>query len=249
MAESMEDLKSQKIAMLIDGDNAQLALLEKMLAEAAKYGEVTIRRIYGDFSSPAMKKWEDELKKNAIQPIQQYGNTRNKNATDIAMIIDAMDILHSDAVDGFCLVSSDSDYTKLAMRIRESGIFVMGIGKSNTPPSFVNACKIFVKTENLASEEVPKLIAPLHKKKVSRDTKAVSERDELDSMLIKAFNNTANDNGQAVLAAMGNYLRKLDPGFDVRTYKCTQLLQLVKSRPELFDVNVTTEGPVYVKLK
>jgi len=234
--------------MLIDGDNAQLALIEKMLAEAAKYGDVTIRRIYGDFSTPMMKKWEDELKRNAIQPIQQYGNTKNKNATDIAMIIDAMDILHSSAVDGFCLISSDSDYTKLAVRIRESGTFVMGIGRKETPPSFVNACKIFVKTENLILEELPK-DEPANKKRASKDTKVQAENDELGALLVKAFTNTVDDNGQALLSQMGDYLRKLDPGFDVRTYKCTQLLQLIKTKTNIFDVNATPEGPVFVKLK
>ena len=135
--------------MLIDGDNAQASLLGKMLVEAAKYGQITVRRIYGDWTTSNMNSWKDTLNFHAFQPIQQFRYTIGKNATDSAMIIDAMDIMHSSAVDGFCLVSSDSDYTRLATRIRETGIFVMGMGEKKTPKPFVNACDVFVYTENL----------------------------------------------------------------------------------------------------
>lgn len=141
-----------KIAMLIDGDNAQSSLIEKMLSETGKYGTVTIRRIYGNWTARNMGGWKETLHINAIQPIHQFNYTVGKNATDSTMIIDAMDILHSGEVDGFCLISSDSDYTRLATRIRESGIFVMGIGKMTTPKAFVNACIVFVYTENLDPE-------------------------------------------------------------------------------------------------
>ncbi len=141
--------------MLIDGDNAQSSLLPQMLVEAGKYGMVTVRRIYGDWTTPNMNSWKDVLNFHAIQPIQQFRYTIGKNATDSAMIIDAMDIMHSRVVDGFCLVSSDSDYTRLATRIRESGIFVMGIGEKKTPKPFVNACDVFVYTENLVTEAKP----------------------------------------------------------------------------------------------
>ena len=140
---------SSRIAMLIDGDNAQPSLIEKMLAETTKYGLITIRRIYGDWTAVNMGGWKEMLQTFAIQPIQQFRYTTGKNATDSAMIIDAMDILYSGGVDGFCLVSSDSDYTRLATRIREKGFFVMGIGKKITPRAFVNACDVFVYTENL----------------------------------------------------------------------------------------------------
>jgi uncharacterized LabA/DUF88 family protein len=141
-----------KIAILIDGDNAQANLLPQTLVEAGKYGLVTVRRIYGDWTTSSMNSWKDVLNFHAVQPVQQFRYTVGKNATDSAMIIDAMDLLHSDVVDGFCLVSSDSDYTRLATRIRESGVFVMGIGEKKTPKPFVNACDVFVYTSNLVVE-------------------------------------------------------------------------------------------------
>src|SRR6266540_75270 len=142
----------QKIAILIDGDNAQSSLLPQMLVEAGRHGQVTVRRIYGDWTTNSMNSWKETLNYHAFQPIQQFRYTVGKNATDSAMIIDAMDIMHSGVVDGFCLVSSDSDYTRLATRIRETGIFVMGIGEKKTPKAFVNACDLFVYTENLVEE-------------------------------------------------------------------------------------------------
>ncbi|MBK8024079.1 MAG: NYN domain-containing protein [Chloroflexi bacterium] len=139
----------RRLAMLIDGDNAQPSIMDKMIAEASKYGVITIRRIYGDWTESSMKSWKSTLHTYAVQPIQQFSYTVGKNATDSALIIDAMDILYTAGVDGFCLVSSDSDYTKLAMRIREKNLFVMGIGRRTTPRAFVNACDMFVYTENL----------------------------------------------------------------------------------------------------
>lgn len=144
--------QQRRIAMLIDGDNAQASLIDRMIAETSKYGVVTIRRIYGDFTQPEMKSWKETLHTYAVQPIQQFRYSVGKNATDSALIIDAMDILYTSGVDGFCLVSSDSDYTKLAMRIRDQNLFIMGIGKQLTPRAFVNACDTFVYTENLTSE-------------------------------------------------------------------------------------------------
>ncbi len=141
--------KEFNIALLIDGDNAQPKLLDNVLEEASKRGVVTIRRIYGDWTKPEMKTWKLYLNTNAIQPFQQFRYTTGKNSTDSSLIIDAMDILHSNLVDGFCIVSSDSDYTRLATRIRESGMFVMGIGEKKTPEPFVKACELFIYTENL----------------------------------------------------------------------------------------------------
>src|SRR5215204_1387354 len=143
----------QKIAILIDGDNAQSSLLPQMLVEAGRHGQVTLRRIYGDWTTNHMNSWKETLNFHAFQPIQQFRYTVGKNATDSAMIIDAMDLLHSGVVDGFCLVSSDSDYTRLATRIREAGVFVMGIGEKKTPKAFVNASDLFVYTENLVAEK------------------------------------------------------------------------------------------------
>src|SRR5512136_790671 len=153
MVEQLTEENTKRIVLLIDGDNAQPSLIGKILTEAGKYGSVTIRRIYGDWTKANMSGWKETLNNYAIQPIQQFRYTIGKNATDSALIIDAMDILHSRLVDGFCVVSSDSDYPRLATRIREMGIFVMGIGKKKTPKAFVNACNIFIYTENLVPHE------------------------------------------------------------------------------------------------
>ena len=141
---------------MIDGDNAQAALIGQVLTETAKYGIVTTRRIYGDWTTPEMSKWKETLNAHAVQPVQQFRYTTGKNATDSTLIIEAMDLLHSGTVNGFCIVSSDSDYTRLATRIREQGLFVMGIGQATTPKSLVNACEVFVYTKNLIPPEKPK---------------------------------------------------------------------------------------------
>src|SRR5512142_1369060 len=154
MANENTPTRRQKIAVLIDGDNAQSSLLPQMLVEAGRHGQVTVRRIYGDWTTTSMNSWKETLNYHAFQPIQQFRYTIGKNATDSAMIIDAMDVLHSNVVDAFCLLSSDSDYTRLATRIRETGIFVMGIGEKKTPKPFVNACDVFVYTENVVAETV-----------------------------------------------------------------------------------------------
>src|SRR5919112_2349751 len=147
------DNKGRKIALLVDGDNAQPKLLSAILEEASKYGKVTIRRVYGDWTTPHMNNWKSSLNELAFSPIQKFSYTTGKNSTDSALIIDAMDILHDELVDGFCIVSSDSDYTGLAKRIREEGIFVMGIGEKKTPNAFVKSCEIFTYCENLEVTE------------------------------------------------------------------------------------------------
>src|SRR5450432_4103932 len=141
--------KTNKIALLVDGDNAQPKLLSLVLEEASKYGKVTVRRVYGDWTTPHMNSWKVQLNEMAFNPIQKFSYTSGKNSTDSALIIDAMDILHNSLIDGFCIVSSDSDYTGLAKRIREDGIFVMGIGEQKTPNAFVKSCEIFTYVENL----------------------------------------------------------------------------------------------------
>jgi hypothetical protein len=184
------------------------------------------------------------------QPIQQFRYTVGKNATDSALIIDAMDILHSHLVDGFCIVSSDSDYTRIATRIREMGIFVMGIGKQKTPKAFVNACNVFIYTENLVPREAPR--------RGRRDAKATAERAEQPKkadpipLLKQAFEMAMQEDGWANLATMGFYLHQLDPGFDPRTYGYKQLSQLIKTHPNIFELSFQDEtGPttVYVKVR
>jgi hypothetical protein len=259
--EQISSLTRQKIAMLIDGDNAQSSLLPQMLVETGKYGMVTVRRIYGDWTTASMNSWKDVLNFHAIQPIQQFRYTVGKNATDSAMIIDAMDILHSGVVDGFCLVSSDSDYTRLATRIRETGIFVMGIGEKKTPKPFVNACDMFVYTENLVSE--PKAAPPKKrvtttrrgggKKKEEAPVEVEVETDpEPLQMLQKAFEIAVQEDGWARLDLMGNALYQMDPGFDPRTYGHRQLSRLVGNLKDYFEMrNQVTDGSTlfYVRLK
>lgn len=237
----MDVTPSQRIAMLIDGDNAQPSMIEKMLAETTKYGLITIRRIYGDWTASNMGGWKEVLQTHAIQPIQQFRYTVGKNATDSAMIIDAMDLFYSGSVDGFCLVSSDSDYTRLATRIRENGIFVMGIGKKQTPRAFVNACDLFVYTENLGPAEPAKAepsktnTRKRRSKKNSSEEKDNSAQNTPIPLLKKAFDLAAQDNGWAFLGSLGHHLRQLDPGFDSRTFGFRQLSLLIQAYPDEFE--------------
>jgi len=248
MSEQLANQEEKKVALLIDGDNAQPSLIEKMLAEAGKFGTITIRRIYGDWTMANMNSWKATLNNHAIQPIQQFRYTVGKNATDSALIIDAMDILHRGLVEGFCIVSSDSDYTRLATRIREAGIFVMGIGEKKTPKAFVNACKVFIYTENLTEKEpVPK------PRQVAR--KDVHEEDEglppdPLPLLKQAFEMAVGEDGWAHLGTIGTFLLQIDPGFDPRTYGFKQLSQLIKAYSKLFEVRCLDDtGPtaLYVK--
>ena len=234
--EQLTTLPRQKIAMLIDGDNAQAGLLSQMLVEAARYGQVTVRRIYGDWTTANMNSWKETLNFHAFQPIQQFRYTIGKNATDSAMIIDAMDVLHSNVVDAFCLVSSDSDYTRLATRIRETGIFVMGIGEKKTPKPFVNACDVFVYTENLVAETKAAKARSSRRKTTSKQKpKTEGEADPMP-ILEQAFDMAVQEDGWARLDLMGNALYQLDPGFDPRTYGQRQLSRLIKSLKEQFEL-------------
>ncbi|HSA97141.1 MAG TPA: NYN domain-containing protein [Acidobacteriota bacterium] len=276
MAEPFIEEKTRKIALLIDGDNAQPSLIGQILAEAGKYGLVTIRRIYGDWTTVNMQGWKSALNDNAIQPIQQFRYTIGKNATDSAMIIDAMDILHGHLVDGFCIVSSDSDYTRLATRIREMGFFVMGVGKRSTPKAFVNGCNLFIYTENLAPKRSEQRETHRRQRgeaarkghgKETREQK--EEREEHEDredraeaaakfdpvpLLKGAFDMAVHEDGWANLGEIGFYLRQLDPGFDPRTYGFKQLSQLINSQKALFDVHSRGEeggggSAIYIRLR
>lgn len=216
--------RSGHIALLIDGDNAQPSLIEDILAEVAKYGIVTTRRIYGDWTLPQMSGWKKGLQTYAIQPIQQFRYTVGKNATDSALIIDAMDLLHAGSLDGFCIVSSDSDYTRLATRIREQGLFVMGIGRRQTPDSLVNACEIFVYTENLNLPE---------RSSVSQSSSPESSKWLV--MMGRAIEAVLDEDGWANIGAVGSQIRKLDPAFDHRSYGHSRFSLLIKSRPDKFE--------------
>lgn len=231
---------ARALAMLIDGDNAQPSLLEHVLAETAKYGTVTTRRIYGDWTRPQMSVWKQSLHAHAIQPVQQFTFVKGKNATDSALIIDAMDLLHSGAVDGFCIVSSDSDYTRLATRIREQGLFVMGVGRGHTPEAFVKACEVFVYTRNLTPPA----------DHVTED--AEPPTPDWTDLARRAIEMTTQDDGWASLGPVGGALRQMDPAFDARTYGQKQLSLLIAERPDLFETRHQTRngGPViYVRLR
>lgn len=252
----MTDLPTQhRLAMLIDGDNAQATLIGHILTETSKYGLVTIRRIYGDWTEANMKSWKQALHTYAIMPIQQFRYTAGKNATDSAMIIDAMDILYSGAVDGFCLVSSDSDYTRLATRIREKNLFVMGIGKQTTPRAFVNACDVFVYTENLAGEDdAPALEGgrSASGRAPAKNAAAAGEPPDLKALFRTAFELSVGENGWAFLSDFGNRLRQIDPGFDPRTYGHRQLLRLVQAHSDWIDIRKVkgkSSTTIHVRLK
>ncbi|GAB4458107.1 MAG: NYN domain-containing protein [Anaerolineales bacterium] len=250
--ENLSTLRN-KIAILIDGDNAQPSLLPEMLVEAGKHGQVTVRRIYGDWTTSNMNSWKDILNYHAFQPIQQFRYTIGKNATDSAMIIDAMDILHSGVVDGFCLVSSDSDYTRLATRIRESGIFVMGIGEKKTPKAFVNACDVFVFTENLAAEKKATRQKQAQAKKTT-GKKRDEGKEELDPMpvLSQAFEMSVGQDGWAPLASMGQAIYQVDPSFDPRTYGHKQLSRMIAKLKDRFEIRTQDVGGtsvMYVRMK
>lgn len=225
--------KMNKIALLVDGDNAQSKLLNLVLEEASKYGKVTIRRVYGDWTTPQMNQWKSQLNEMAFSPIQKFSYTSGKNSTDSALIIDAMDILHDNLVDGFCIVSSDSDYTGIARRIREDGIFVMGIGEKKTPNAFMKSCEIFTFVENLETKPEPTTKKEVHKKdKVTVDNKLIS----------KAFDLSSNETNEAYVSNMGINIRKLDPSFDSRTYGCKTLTQLFAKLDEYVVVDNIVNG-------
>jgi uncharacterized LabA/DUF88 family protein len=238
-----------KVALLVDGDNAQPKLLRLSLEEASKYGKVTIRRIYGDWTTPKMNGWKDLLNELAFSPIQKFSYTTGKNSTDSAMIIDAMDILHDGLTDGFCIVSSDSDYTGLAKRIREEGIFVMGIGEKKTPSAFVKSCEIFTYCENIDKS----ITEPVEKKKSKKHESIAPPKDDKPSInmkiINKAFEMSINENELVYISALGTNLRKLDPSFDCRAYGFKTLTALFEGLPGFEVVNKMINGLNYPLLK
>jgi Protein of unknown function DUF88. len=211
--------KNLKLAVLIDGDNIPSGHVKEMMEEIAKYGNPTIKRIYGDWTKPHLSKWKNLLLENAITPIQQYGYTTGKNATDSAMIIDAMDILYSEKVNGFCLVSSDSDFTRLATRLREAGMQVIGIGAKKTPNPFIVACDKFIYIEII--------------RKQSEKKEDSIEKDKITSNEINLITSTisdlSDDDGWAFLGDVGSLLLKKQPNFDSRNYGFEKLTPLIKS--------------------
>jgi hypothetical protein len=241
------------LAVLIDGDNIPSAYIKEMMEEIAKYGNPTIKRIYGDWTNPRLAKWKNVLLENAITPIQQYGYTAGKNATDSAMIIDAMDILYSGKVSGFCLVSSDSDFTRLATRLREAGMQVFGIGEKKTPNPFIVACDKFIYIEILKGQSEEGDITDTPQSK----TASKSSIDKITSKEIKWISNTiedvADDDGWAFLGDVGGLLQKKQPNFDARNYGFQKLTPLISSISN-FEVERREDSKgrkklIYVKIK
>ncbi len=240
------------IAVLIDGDNIPSAYVKEMMEEIAKYGNPTIKRIYGDWTNPRLNKWKTVLLENAITPIQQYGYTQGKNATDSAMIIDAMDILYSGKVSGFCLVSSDSDFTRLATRLREAGMQVFGIGEKKTPNPFIVACDKFIYIEILKNQPEEDAIGSTSKK--SKDKDQVDTITSKDLRLIATtIDDVADDDGWAFLGDVGSLLQKKQPNFDSRNYgfqKLTPLFNSIKAiEVERREDSKGRKKLVYVKMK
>ena len=241
-----------KLAVLIDGDNIPSAYVKEMMEEIAKYGNPTIKRIYGDWTRPGLAKWKNLLLENAITPIQQYGYTTGKNATDSAMIIDAMDILYSEKVDGFCLVSSDSDFTRLATRLREAGMKVYGIGEKKTPNPFIVACDKFIYIEILKSHpeendtETSEMKSPV-KQAVDKITPQVIK------LIASTIEDLADDDGWAFLGDVGNLIQKKQPNFDSRNYGFPKLTPLINSIKDFeIDQRESPKGRfklIYVKIR
>ena len=233
--------ETSKLAVLVDADNAQASVIAKILAEVATYGTATVRRAYGDWTTPNLAKWKNVLHVHAVQPIQQFSYTKGKNATDSALIIDAMDLLHRGKVDGFCLVSSDSDFTRLATRIREAGLAVYGFGEKKTPQPFVAACDKFVFTEILGEPE-----------EKTPPRKATSSK--LRKLLLPAVTSTAQEDGWASLGAVGSLVNKNDPSFDPRNFGYKKLGDLVRDQPylevdERKNGGGSTTGHLYVRIR
>ena len=230
------------ISVLIDGDNAQPKLIKEIIEEVSKYGKATIRRIYGDWTSQQMNSWKAIINQHSISPIQKFSYTTGKNSTDGSLIIDAMDILHGKNTEGFCIVSSDSDYTGLAKRIREEGLFVMGIGEKKTPTSFVKSCEVFTYTENLKAVEpdeseetidnetkIPKSKKQTPSKKAKVNTKKINLSKEDSKTIDKAFDISINEEDKAHISTLGLNIRKIDPSFDPRSYGFKNLTKLFES--------------------
>ena len=235
------DKETDKLAVLIDADNAQPATIDGLLAEVAKFGTSNVKRIYGNWTDDRLKGWKTTLLEHSIQPMQQFAYTTGKNATDSAMIIDAMDLLYTEKFDGFCIVSSDSDFTRLASRLRESGLVVYGFGEKKTPKPFVAACDKFIYTEVLRAKEEEGTPA---KTKPTDDLKR--DKGHLANLFRNAIDAYSDDDGWAQLGPVGSNIAKQTPDFDPRNYGYRKLRDLVKAMG-LYEFREESEGPGHAK--
>jgi uncharacterized LabA/DUF88 family protein len=233
----MASENAARLAVLIDADNAQPSITDGLLAEVAKYGTAHVKRAYGDWTGTSLKGWKDQLLAQSIQPIQQFAYTTGKNATDAAMVIDAMDLLYSDRFDGFCIVSSDSDFTRLAARLRESGLTVYGFGERKTPKPFVAACDKFIYVENLIYPDSPAAAADAAPRSKPVTSAAQLKRDAaLVNQLRNAVEAASDDDGWASLASVGHIITNQQPDFDSRNYGYAKLSDLI-SATTLFELD------------
>ncbi len=251
----MASENTARLAVLIDADNAQPSITEGLLAEVAKLGTAHVKRAYGDWTGTSLKGWKEHLLEQSIQPIQQFAYTRGKNATDAAMVIDAMDLLYSGRFDGFCIVSSDSDFTRLAARLRESGVTVYGFGERKTPKPFVAACDKFIYIENLRFTDDG--TAADAEAKPARRAPATAAELKADSALVNLLRNAveaaSDDDGWAPLASIGNIITNQRPDFDSRSYGYAKLTDLIKAA-SLFMIERRSPGEgkqavVYARMK
>lgn len=235
---------AKRLAVLIDADNAQAAVIEGLLEEIARFGEATVKRIYGDFTSPGSSSWKKVLNRYSIKPVQQFAYTTGKNATDSTMIIDAMDLLYTRRFDGYCLVTSDSDFTGLAIRLREEGLAVYGFGEQKTPEAFRNACHKFVFTEVLRKPNEPIDVTPQQGNASKAERPSVQATEPVAGIerppfpkdfLLEALEKSADDSGWAHLGTFGSYLQKIQPDFDSRIHGFKKLSDLVRGRSDLFE--------------
>lgn len=249
----MQTLNDLRLAVLIDADNIPYSNVKGMLEEIAKYGTPTFKRIYGDWTKPTVAGWKSVLLENAITPVQQYSYTKGKNSTDSAMIIEAMDILYSGKVDGFCIVSSDSDFTRLATRLREAGMKVIGIGERKTPHPFIVACDKFIYLEIITSSitvlenapEVRKKGKPVVRKKKSEDNDNQSPARQVKRLIASSITDLADDNGWAYLGDVGNLILKKQPDFDPRNFGFPKLTPLIRSLD--FEIDERESGQNHIK--
>lgn len=242
----MDNAKDLRLAVLIDADNIPHRLISGILEEIAKYGVPTFKRIYADWTKPHVAGWKSVLLDHAITPIQQYSYTTGKNSSDSALIIDAMDILYTGRVDGFCVVSSDSDFTRLATRLREAGMKVFGMGEQKTPPAFRAACDKFIYIEILDQAETG--IKQIKLSDLRKKEKVISKADKsLVSLITSSINDITDETGWAFLGDLGNMLLKKRPDFDPRNYGYAKLLPLIRSLGQ-FDIDERESGRKNIKL-
>ncbi|MGD0755200.1 MAG: NYN domain-containing protein [Bacteroidales bacterium] len=249
----MQTLNDLRLAVLIDADNIPYSNVKGMLEEIAKYGTPTFKRIYGDWTRPTISGWKSVLLENAITPIQQYSYTKGKNSTDSALIIDGMDILYSGKVDGFCIVSSDSDFTRLATRLREAGMKVIGIGERKTPHPFIVACDKFIYLEIITSStaapdtapEVRKKGKPVVKKKKKEDHDTQTPAIIVKRLIASSITDLADENGWAYLGDVGNLILKKQPDFDPRNFGFPKLTPLIRSLD--FEIDERESGQNHIK--